>query len=276
MSAFEEIKPLFSIGLSNIASSKWLEIDGRRDEYLAVKSELHRTRLDDVFAAEEGTEASQLEVLKLVQAFLLENSGLSATWREEEIAPLMQAASMIQEDLALMRKDGAGWRLVAASVCFPSNWWLREKMGLPLAQVHHSIPGFGPESRNDEIIGRIFDSMQVGSIVERRNWSLVNTDKLPHWPDEKVFDRQREYPQGVFMRVERQTLRKLAACGDILFTIRIHIESLNKLHHHREGGKISRRLAEELGRLSEAELRYKGLYGSLDHLMKQLEQIYLG
>src|SRR5690606_30629441 len=103
--------------------------------------------------------------------------GLSAV--EPADPPLKAASLSIQEDLVLMRKSEDGWRLAAASLCFPSSWSLAEKFGRPLAGIHEPVPRFGRDTRNAELIERMFDKLQ-GQIVLRWNWSLQNNPALYH------------------------------------------------------------------------------------------------
>ena len=48
----------------------------------------------------------------------------------------------MQEDLCLMQRGAAGYRLVAV-VCFPAHWRLADKLGRPLEAIHEPVPGFG-------------------------------------------------------------------------------------------------------------------------------------
>ena len=63
----------------------------------------------------------------------------------------------------LMRRGEDGWRLAAASLCFPSSWSLEEKFGRPLQDIHTPVPGFGRGTRTADIIHRIFDNLAVAA-----------------------------------------------------------------------------------------------------------------
>ncbi len=41
--------------------------------------------------------------------------------------PLLQAAKLVQDDLLILSRTEPGWRLVAASLSFPSSWVLAGK-----------------------------------------------------------------------------------------------------------------------------------------------------
>jgi hypothetical protein len=170
-----------------------------------------------------------------------------------------------------MRQGAEGWRLAAASLSFPSSWSLEEKFGKPLHEIHTPVPGFGPGTRNAILIDRIFDNLKVGQPVKRLNWSIYTDDTLYH-ADRSAEDRAL-HPNGVtdyFIRIERQTLRKMPVSGDILFTIRIHLDPLAALKS--EPAAIGP-FREQLCGLDAAELAYKGLTGKRDQLVKSLDDM---
>ena len=148
--------------------------------------------------------------------------------------PLKAASLLVQEDLILMRRGDDGWRLAAGSLCFPSSWTLTEKFGRPLHEYIAPVPGFGPGTRNNELISRMFDKLHQP--VQRFNWSIQAGDALYHpLSHSGRVERAEQRPSkfgdadlnaAAFIRVERQTLRKLPASGDILFTIRIYLDPL--------------------------------------------------
>ena len=68
-----------------------------------------------------------------------------------------------------------------------------------------------------------------------------------------------------FIRIERQTLRKLPATGFILFTIKVLLDPLAALGRHPEGPALARGLKARLQQLDAAQLAYKGLVESPRH-----------
>lgn len=76
-----------------------------------------------------------------------------------------------------------------------------------------------------------------------------------------------------FIRVERQTLRKLPVSGDILFTIRIHLDPLAALAHHPDRATLAPAFAAQLEALAIAQLDYKGLTSDRDRLVSVLNQM---
>ena len=291
----------FTIGLKPLDLAGWLEIDSDYEAYLAEKDRLIAERPGDVFAAEPGTEDAQAEVLELVVDHLVRGWATIFPGRSQwdhlgERLPRFQthgsneprlqiAARFVQEDLVLMRRSEDGWRLVAASLCFPSSWSLAEKFGRPLVDIHEPVPGFGRGTRPAELIERMFDKLAVGRPVWRFNWSLAVEPSL-YLPLSAVQRRTRadegrsrfggDPLAAGFIRIERQTLRKLPRSGDILFTIRIHVDPLAALEKHEGGAQLASGLADQLAALDAAQLDYKGLAADRDRLVEQLRAVASG
>jgi dimethylamine monooxygenase subunit A len=280
----------FTIGLRPLDLAQWIEVDRHRDAYLAEKHRLYGETPAKVFAAEDGTEGAQQEVLELItghlQRYLPALDADSAPTRFSERAaeipapPLRLASLLVQEDLMLMRRGEDGWRLAAAALCFPSSWSLEEKFGRPLQDIHTPVPGFGRGTRTAEIIHRIFDNLAVEQPVERLNWSLqAGADLYQPLSNVARADRAQARPSrfpeadvaaNAFIRVERQTLRKLPESGDILFTIRIYLDPMPVLERD---AALAASLAAQLAALDTAQLDYKGLTADRDRLVERLRAV---
>ena len=277
---------LFQIGLKPLEAADWIDVDERLAADLAEKERLAAERWDEVFAAEPGTEAAQAELLAMLVAHLPERfpdvyrrhgSTMIVAGRRVDLAAapaLWTAARLVQEDLVLMRRGADGWRLAAASLSFPSSWRLREKIGRPIEELHAPVPGFGGGTRNAELIARMFDKLRPELGMIRWNWSLYGDDALHH-PHESPPKR---YGGGakaerVFLRVERQTLRKLPVSGDIVFTIRIAVDPLAALEAHDDSGRIAAAIISQLEALSPEQLDYKGMTDERDGLIARLTDI---
>ena len=116
--------------------------------------------------------------------------------------------------------------------------------------------------------------------VERLNWSLqAGADLYQPLSNAARIDRVEARPsrfpgadvaQNAFIRVERQTLRKLAGSGDILFTIRIHLDPMPVLERHAGRAALAASFAAQLMALDTAQLDYKGLAADRDRLVARL------
>lgn len=283
----------FTIGLQQLDLQDWIEIDDNLLAYLAEKQRLFALHGERIFVEEPGTREAQKEVLDLLSAHLTEN--YPALYRRDDetivisgrdepvplcdtgIPFLHRAASLVQEDLVLMRKDEArGWHLAAASLSFPSSWTLLEKFGRSMDDIHAPVPDFGAGTRNAGLITRMFDNLRLDRPVWRMNWSLQPDGNLYH----PLVSHQKGalYTDGdiaaqSFVRVERQTLRKLPASGDILFTIRIHLDPIKALKKHPECRGVAEAFARQLEALNPAQLQYKGIMTIRERLIDALKRL---
>jgi len=290
---------LFQIGLKQLDLRNWIEIDQTFDFQLAEKRRIFADHLDRIFVAEIGTEDAQAEVLALLMEHLPERfperyqrdaEALIVVGHPElnnlpvgALPPLHKASLLVQEDLILMRRGEDGWRLAAGSLCFPSSWVLTEKFGKQMSRIHEPVPGFGPGTRNAGLIDRMFDKLQVVQPVERFNWSIQSGNALYHPLSnveriDRATGRPIRFPDieaatRAFIRVERQTLRKLPKSGDILFTIRIYLDPMALLKSRSDRASMAASFAEQLLALDADQLDYKGLTADRDRLVEALRSI---
>lgn len=288
---YDGSKQPFTIGLAPVQEARWFDPDPLLAQHLQLKDALFRDHLDRVFRAEPGTEAAQVETFRLMAAHLpfvhpalygevdgavlVRASGAVVGPCGTDTPGLLSAARLVQDDLVLMRKGDGGYRIAAAALCFPSSWSLAEKFRQPMSEIHAKVPGFA--GRMGQTVDRIFDNLRDGQIIERFNWSVYDDAELHH-PEAKqltpqVGDVDGSLLAALFVRVERQTLRRLPASGDILFTIKIHQDPLALLARHPGGRELAAGLARQLRAMEPAQLAYKGLTGHRDRLAADLEAL---
>ncbi|MEZ2128320.1 MULTISPECIES: DUF3445 domain-containing protein [unclassified Sinorhizobium] len=278
----------FTIGLMPLDPSRWIEPDEELGRYLTEKQHLLAGHREEIFVAGSDTDAAQQECLELLVDHLCNQHSDIYQRRGNMIdvldhlvdlsdptPPLLKAGSLIADDLVLMRRKEAGWHLVAGHVAFPSSWSLREKFARPLQAIHADVPGFSEGTRNATLITRIFDNLQVTQPVERLNWSINRTDdlflpvskhSLPEAPSSFSLSER-------FVRVERQTLRKLPVSGDIVFTIRVYVDPIAALKHHPEASRLAVAFADQIGALTDDQLGYKNLHSQRDRLVFLLREL---
>ena len=273
----------FTIGLTQIDPDQWIETDGELGDYLAEKDRLLALHPEEVFQEVDRSRAAQQEALDLIRQHLLdqhstyyqETAGQIAFLNrnvapDKPNAPLLTAGSLIADDLVILENRDGGWRVTAGYVSFPSSWSLKEKAGLTIGEVHGPVPDFESGSRNDQLITRMFDKIQPDRIVERFNWSIYPDGDL-FWPPEmgaKAANRPFD-PLANFIRVERQTLRKLPKTNAILFTIRIYRDPIPVIAAHRA---LAEALAQKLESMTPAQLAYKGMTQKYMRLVEALRQ----
>ncbi|MTI00133.1 DUF3445 domain-containing protein [Roseibium sp. RKSG952] len=284
---------LFSVGLRPIGFESWLEPDALLAAHLLRKQELFAQQFEKVFQAEPGTADAQHEALCLIVDNLrrfherTHRIGPDHVWiagRGEAVAltgaaPLLIASCLVQEDLVLMRAGPEGYRLAAASLCFPSSWSLAEKFGQSMPAIHETVPGFN-SGRMGRVVGKLFENLKHDQLVCRYNWALYDDAELHH-PEPKQLtssasETGTDLLAGLFIRVERQTLRRLPVSGDILFTIKVHHDPLALLEKVPERSAIAAGLRQQLLALEPDQLAYKGLAMQRDRLADQLNRVANG
>ncbi|MFN3521236.1 MAG: heme-dependent oxidative N-demethylase subunit alpha family protein [Phenylobacterium sp.] len=212
----------FAIGLRPIPETGWLE--GGEADPAARKDPLFAAARPDVFAEAQGSRAGQLEIARLVDA-ALGTPGEPAG----DLPPLYAAARRVSDDLCLMEKSDGAWRLTALSLSAASFFRAEEVLGKSLAELHGPVNGFS--ERFLRRVERIFEGLRPGLVLERRNWSLFNSDVLSV-PDPAPYRARlplvtpQTAGEALFLRVERQTLRRLPQTGGAVFTIRIWLNPL--------------------------------------------------
>jgi len=212
---------IVAMGLAPMQGS-WVDITPS-DAWRAHKTSVREQLGKRVYAVRDEGVAAAEEFAGLVFDVVGEQSRLEKSELSDAEA-LWCASLQVADDLVVMQSDDQGkYRLVAASVCSPSDWRLEEKLGATMAEVHGPIPRL-----NDEIgdqIDRFFTRLPTDRLIQRFNWSL-----MPH-PDLMSRDEWQVDPASdrLWYRAERQSLRRLPRSGAIAFTIRVHICELTAL-----------------------------------------------
>ncbi len=214
----------FAIGLKPIAEADWLE--GGEEDPAARKDPLFAAHRDIVWGETPASRAGQEEVLELVAA------ALGSPLAGGDLPPLYAAARQVPDDLVLMEDTGGQWRVSALSLCAPTFFTAHEVLGRALGDIHGPVHGFADRFLTRVV--RIFDGLRPGLILERRNWSVVNSAET-FTPDSgpiraRIADIDpAEAGAELYVRVERQTLRRLPRTGGALFTIRVWLSPLSDL-----------------------------------------------
>lgn len=281
----------FTIALTPLDPDQWIEVDDQLDAYLREKDQHFADQHEVVFRAHGDTVDAQDEVLELLWAYLpnrypeqytVSGSTITVTatgtaYGRDDFAdrPLELAARLVQEDLIIMRASPEGHRLVAAALCFPSSWSLAEKFGHPLADIHAPVPGFSRGTRIAGMIERIFQNLKTDQPIQRYNWSLYDSPRLHYIERHHAGDGQlwRSEAPNAWLRVERQTLRRLPVSSDILFTIKICVDPFTVLAQLPNASEVAKAFAAQLRALDDAQLAYKGLVSERDAIAALLDKI---
>lgn len=126
------------------------------------------------------------------------------------------------------------YRLIGAAVAWPSDWRPADKLGLPLRALHAPIAGYKEQLASG--VDHFMAKLKPGPIYGRANWFIAPTGEK-RWITDSIpkhaFDHVTAENAGetLFVRSERQTLRRLPQTGAILFTIGIYVEPLGALNN---------------------------------------------
>jgi len=263
----------FTIGLLQLDPARWIEPDGDLAYHLAEKKKLFAEHGGQIFRAEPGTEDAQQEILDALAEYLpshhtaiyrregdvMEMAGHRVDLADRTMPPLFRAGLLVQDDLVIMRRGEKGWRIAAAFLAFPSSWSLSDKFGKIMDEVHAPVPDFAGGSRNAGLVNRMFDNLSPARFVVRWNWSVNWGYKLYHPVSQPASETRNISPEKAFIRVERQTLRKMPVSGDILFTIRIYLDPVAAIVTQPNARELAASLADQLEALTPAQTDYKGL-----------------
>ena len=168
------------------------------------------------------------------------------------------AARSAWEDMCLLtRRPGeAAYRLTGAAVAFPTDWRIADKLGRPMIALHTPIHGYAEQLGSP--VDQFMAKLKPERIYGRCNWFVSPTPAL-RWLAEDLPQAQFAHVtpetagETLFVRSERQTLRKLPESGAIVFTIGIYLAPLGTLSRENVA-----RMAESLATIPEPEARRRG------------------
>jgi len=253
------------MGLTRIPESEWLLPDGYRAREVALKRQLLRDRRDDVLLTlpELDTAPACAELLRMLDG----NGRYSARLSPESGDDLERAALSVPEDLCVLMPDDRG-RLVlgAACVCFPSHWRLADKMGRPASEIHGPVPRYEDElaSKVDTFLVRL----RPPTVMKRRNWTIHESAEL-FAPTSPEHAEPTIPPEDLWLRSERQTLRRLPESDAVVFTIRTQQVQIRVLEHRPD---VAGKLADRLTAQPQDRARYAGFSAHVDALIHRLSQ----
>lgn len=212
------------LGLRPIEAADWLIDSPERERRLAGKARLMAHSPALVFQALPGSEAAQTEALEMISGHL----GIRSPATESSAA-LDAAARLVEEDLCVLEMIDGSYRLTAASVASPSYWRLADKIGKELLDIHDPVPAL--RERIGTRIREFFHKLPAGRIFMRGNWFIHASKTLFRLPEDLCPPAASEpfAVERLYLRCERQTLRRLPNSGAVLFTIRVYVDPLAAL-----------------------------------------------
>lgn len=215
-------------GIQPVGAGEWLLVDDAFAQQMAYRDALLRDKREQVFMAQAQSLSAQRELLSLLLGELnldytvnlsgvIRPDGQAVDFTDE---PIITAAKLVQEDLLILQ-DGI---LTAAVLCFPASWTLAEKFGRGMIGIHDVVSEYDDDM--SKRVGRLFDAIRPEQPLWRANY-MVYEDAELHQP--RLASAKRISKSGEFVRVERQTLRKLPETGAVVFGIHTYVVPLTTL-----------------------------------------------
>lgn len=259
------------LGVRPLDLHDWIELGPDSDGpggWIEQKVRLLADHHDTVFAALDGIEPESREVAAELTAHLRRRwpDRFADVALDTDLHPLEAASRLIPEDLVLMvERDG---RLVfgGGSVCFPNRWDLRSKLGLTMAEVHDPVARL-----NDQLaagIENFLERLQPERSFWRLGWGIIDVAE-GYTPADGTGPRgpADRSASGLFVRVERETLRRFPTTRCVLFTIRTYVTPISSVMNTPDSAAA---LAAAVDAMSPDIRSYKDLVGVGDSITSYL------
>ena len=259
-----------TMGMRACSPADWLLRGPLADEMIAEKTAVLEKHHEQAVVITAEGDAGAREAAAVVLA-AINGDAHQASAADDSMHPLEAAARLVAEDLVIMSpastqesapvdvgavadrvagaaghtgESGVEYVLTAAVLCAPSRWDLHEKVGRSMREIHQPVPNYDSIAAAAD---RFFVRLAEGDIIERTNWTVLDSPEgfqpvsgegwdatLAGLPDEQL-------AAHLWLRLERQTLRRLPATGAVLFTILTTSTRLDELSSL--GPDVTRQLA---------------------------------
>lgn len=247
-----------TVGLRRVPPTAWLAPGPDRAHQLSERRRLLATCPEDVLACTTSAEAATGELLALVRNAC--GHPARKTSGPTGAEALREIGEIAQEDFCLLqdRASPGVYHLTAAVLCFPNRWRLRARIGWTTRALHAPVPGY--DAALAAPVDRVLGGLRAESILMRQNWSLHPSPTLFQPEPDPAAHHTSPSPETVgtrvFLRIERQTLRRLPDSGAIAFGIRTRVMALE---HGIRTAEARACLATALQTMSDEMAAYKGL-----------------
>tara|TARA_B100001248_G_scaffold261816_1_gene254431 strand:+ start:1190 stop:2047 length:858 start_codon:yes stop_codon:yes gene_type:complete len=220
------------MGLSEVREESWLEIKPLRNSF-RNKIELLKNFSHEILFENNEFQSANMNFFEALKTYLSTYYADEYTFKKESIdiylgdfsnkinlikkTDLELMSCLIPEDILILVPESENYILRSAAVFSPSNWDLKSKINKSLDIIHEPVPGY--EKTLSTKVNSFLNRLPASRIFERFNWSIYPSEKLffhPRYPD--LINENNE----LFLRVERQTFRKLNDSSAIMFTIGVH------------------------------------------------------
>jgi len=253
---YRRATPAFQLGLQAIRPSEWLLLDRDYEVLMRDKRAQFASAPDRFYKTLAGSLPAQRELHAMVVShlvtehaavFSLNHGTLTCgtdrcSWNltDASVEPLWQLSDFVQEDFMLLEDVDSRLTITAASNAYSSSGRLVKSVGRDVHWAHEPVPTL--TSRLGSRIDRILASVHDDAPCARYNWQLTPLRSVffpsdPHAANQSALNavstQLREDPSLVpsllYLRVERQTLRRLPETRAIAFSIHTYSDPLSSL-----------------------------------------------
>lgn len=239
-------KEKYRLGLKPIKKSQWFK-DNISDSLKNHKKNLFESRYTDVIATTKDSTESQKVLAKKLKV------------NQRDYADLIADISLsVPDDLCIIESNGKQ-RLLAASICSPSYWNIKSKIGKPLKEIHKPVKTLNEKIGNP--IEKFIKNAPFETPFLRENW-------LIHGDDHRMHLKAEEFPKGMvkdwIVRSERETLCKFSD-DHSLFAINVRFQKLSSILKFQEAIEGLKRSLENM---DQEEIDYFGGNKKVDKIFE--------
>ena len=200
----------YRLGLKPIAKNQWFPscISNNLKIY---KKNLFVSRYDDVIATTQDSGTAQDLLAKKLKV------------KDRNYLDLIADISLkVPDDLCII-ECGGSQRLLAASICSPSYWNIKSKIGRSLREIHRPVKTLNEKIGNP--IEKFISNAPQDKPFLRENWFI-------HGDDHRMHLKTESFPKGLVkdwvVRSERETLCKFSSDYS-LFAINVRFQKLSSI-----------------------------------------------
>ena len=186
-------------------------------------------------------------------------------------------ALSLQEDFVILKATDGALRTEYLSVCFPSRWDPREKLGLDFMAIHQPVA-------DNQMLQAAGPNLMAMAFMKqpmlRHVWLIVPNPALDQHPDNNVAwwreglaDPSPLLPR-LYFRIERQTTWPLPQLERAVFFIRLLMSPLLEVLRAAPGRAAE--LAASLRSMTPAIVAYRGMTEAMPRLLAELDALETG
>ncbi|KAF2662262.1 hypothetical protein K491DRAFT_773378 [Lophiostoma macrostomum CBS 122681] len=141
--------------------------------------------------------------------------------------PMELIGLLVMDDMYILKQGTRNlYYLRGAFLACPTAWKLSDRIGWPIYQIHGAVPLW--KERLQKSMEKYFVNLKVSQPIQRNNLFVQPCGGLFHWDDFATYPVVHQ-PEGVFLRTELQSLRRLPKSGAVVFSVRTYVTPLMDL-----------------------------------------------